>query len=188
MSAIAIIPARGGSTRILRKNIRDFRGQPIIAYSIRTAQDSGAFNAVVVSTDDDEIARVALKLGAAVVWRDYDDGKKGTQAVAADVLRQLPGFDLACVVYPCAPLLLPTDLTAAAGVLAQKLFCFGVGVDPLTDAGAFYFGRSNAFGTSPLYGPGSVLFPLPPERVCDINTEDDWAKAELMYDALRRAP
>ena len=66
MSALAIIPSRGGSKRIPRKNIRLFLGRPILAYSIEVALKSNLFNEVMVSTDDDEIARIALERGATV--------------------------------------------------------------------------------------------------------------------------
>ena len=66
MKAIAIITARGGSKRIPRKNIRDFNGKPIIAYSIEAALNSGMFEEVMVSTDDEEIAEISKKYGAKV--------------------------------------------------------------------------------------------------------------------------
>ena len=60
--------------------------------------------------------------------------------------------------------------------------------EPLADAGCFYFGTREAFmSREPLIGPGTMMFLLPPERVCDINTQEDWEKAERMFDALRRA-
>jgi N-acylneuraminate cytidylyltransferase len=70
---LAVIPARGGSKRIPRKNIRDFCGQPMVAWSIRAALDSGCFDHVLVSTDDEEIARVALDAGAEVPFRRPDE-------------------------------------------------------------------------------------------------------------------
>ena len=66
MKNIAIIPARGGSKRIPRKNIKPFMGKPIIAYSIEAALQSGLFDEVMVSTDDEEIAEIACKYGAQV--------------------------------------------------------------------------------------------------------------------------
>src|SRR5260221_2047531 len=101
----AIIPARGGSRRIKRKNVALFRGQPMLCYPIFTAKASGLFKLIVVSTDDDEIEQVALQAGAVVIRRGTDDGTKGTQEVARDVLRQLRSVSIACVIYPCSPLL-----------------------------------------------------------------------------------
>ncbi len=188
MVAVAIIPARSGSVRIAKKNIRDFRGKPIIAYSIQTAQDSGLFSLVIVSTDDDEIAGIALRLGAAVLWRDKDDGSKGTQEVAGDILRSMPGITDACVIYATAPLLLVDDLKAGkAALTGGKRFAFSVGTTPLCDAGAFYWGAADAFGSEALLGVNTALVPLPPERVCDINTEEDFKRAEQLYDAMRKA-
>ena len=66
MKNLCIIPARGGSKRIPRKNIKPFMGKPIIAYSIEAALNSGLFDEVMVSTDDEEIANVAKKFGASV--------------------------------------------------------------------------------------------------------------------------
>lgn len=188
MKAVAVIPARGGSQRIPKKNIKPFHGRPIIEYSIELAQNSGLFSVVVVTTDDEEIAMVSLKAGAAVVWREPDDGKKGTQEVAADVLRKMPGFEEACVIYATAPLLLADDLRKLSATIAKQNFAFTVGADPLSDAGAAYWGRASAFiAGEPLLAPGTAMVPLPPERVCDINTDSDWARAEQLYEALRRA-
>lgn len=186
MSAVAIIPARGGSVRIPRKNIKPFRGRPIICYSIETAQNSGLFSAVIVTTDDMEIAEIALKAGAAVIWREPDDGTKGTQEVAADVLRKMPGIDMACVIYATAPLLNAQDLRVGLEALNGRQFTFSVGTEPLADAGGFYWGWAKAFtdGT-PLLAHHTALVPLPKERVCDINDESDWAKAEQLFDAMR---
>jgi pseudaminic acid cytidylyltransferase len=187
MSCIAIIPARGGSVRIPRKNIKDFRGQPILAYAIQTATDSGLFAAVVVSTDDDEIAGIAMRLGALVAWRDKDDGTQGTQELAGDLLKRMPGITEACVIYPCTPLMQVADIRAAqqAMRLGAK-FAMTVGTDPLSDAGCLYWGKADAFReAAPLLASHTALVPLPPERVCDINTPADWSRAEQLFDAMR---
>jgi pseudaminic acid cytidylyltransferase len=189
MTSIAIIPARGGSVRLPRKNIRDFMGKPIIAYSIDVAEKFG-FDSIAVSTDDDEIAAVAKEYGASVMWREPDDGTKGTQEVAADVLKASSWhFDFACVIYPCAPLIEVDDLRQAfTAVNTGSRFAFGVGMDPLRDAGAFYFGLAEAFkGGYSLIQPGTAMIPLPNDRVCDINTLEDFERAERMYAALKGA-
>ena len=85
MSAVAIIPARGGSKRIPRKNIRDFQGRPIIAYSIEAALGSGLFDEVMVSTDDAEIAEIARQQGAAVPFL-RSAVAAGDHATTADAL------------------------------------------------------------------------------------------------------
>ena len=120
MKTLCIIPARGGSKRIPRKNIRLFLGMPIIAYSIRAAQQSGLFDAVMVSTDDAEIAEVATQYGAEVPFlrsaetaTDYAT----TAAVLTEVLRTYAGrgqfFDRVCCLYATAPFVTANTLQAA---------------------------------------------------------------------------
>ena len=184
---IAIIPARGNSQRIPGKNIRIFRGQPIICYSIETARDSELFDKIIVSTDDDLIASIALEAGAEVHRRPYDDGTKGTQEVARDVLCH--HYNDACVIYPTSPLLEWVDLALCYAQFLSRKVMFAMSVaDPLADAGCFYFGKRESFmARIPLIHWNTMMYPLPPERVCDINTQEDWEKAERMFDALRRA-
>lgn len=188
---IAIIPARYNSQRIPGKNTRQFRGKPIICYAIEAAQKSGLFDKVIVSTDGAAVAAIASTAGADVAWRDYDDGKKGTQDVARDVLLQMTDVTEACVIYPCSPLLVPSDLVRAHAVLQRPgaLFAMSVQVDPLADAGCLYFGKADAFrNRAPLIDSHTVMVPMPAGRCCDINTEDDWRKAEVMYDLHFRRP
>ncbi len=110
--SICIIPARGGSKRIPRKNIKHFLGKPIISYSIKAALQSNIFDVVMVSTDDTEIAEVAKNYGAAIPFlrsaKNSDD-----HATTADVLIEVLNtyqkeldrtFDVICCLYPCAPL------------------------------------------------------------------------------------
>ena len=118
MSALAIIPARGGSKRIPRKNIRPFCGKPIIAYSIEAAQRSGLFDDVVVSTDDEVIASVAKKYDATVPFlrpAGIADDVTGVMAVIAHALRELGTEkcpDEICMIYATAPLIRPDDIVA----------------------------------------------------------------------------
>ena len=109
---IAIIPARGGSKRIPRKNIKLFHGHPIIAYSIQVAQASGFFDKIIVSTDDQEIADIAVHYGAEVPFlrpSDLADDFTGTEEVIKDALQQLKKnsevFDYSCCIYATSPLL-----------------------------------------------------------------------------------
>lgn len=186
---IAIIPARGNSVRVPRKNVRDFRGKPMLRYPIDVAKASNLFQLVVVSTDDDEIEQVALDAGAVVTRRASDDGSKGTQEIARDVLSHFKTVGMACVVYPCSPLLSPSLLQIGRASLNQwRPFSMSVD-DRDQDAGCYYFGWRDAFMRKvPLEDPLTARVRLPAERVCDINTPADWARAESMYDALRRAP
>ena len=111
MNNIAIIPARGGSKRIPRKNIKDFLGKPIIAYSIEAAINSGLFDDVVVSSDDYEIAEIAKKYGAKFLKRS----KKNSDdfATLSDVIEEVKSiyfedniaFDTICCILATAPLL-----------------------------------------------------------------------------------
>jgi CMP-N-acetylneuraminic acid synthetase len=190
MTRIAIIPARGGSKRLPRKNVRPFKGKPMLVHPIDKARESGLFNLIVVSTDDREIEDAALAAGATVLRRDKDDGSKGTQEVARDVLLNI-NADEACVIYPCSPLLVAADLVRGHAVLQKPgaLFAMSVGSNPLQDAGCFYWGKAEAFYVrAPLIDSHTVMVPMPANRVCDINVPADWARAEQLYEALRRAP
>lgn len=110
MKNLAIITARGGSKRIPRKNIRDFLGKPIIAYSIESALKSNVFDEVMVSTDDDEIAEIAKKYGAKVPFKRSAETSNDT-ATTTDVIIEVLNeykkrdfdFDYACCIYPTAP-------------------------------------------------------------------------------------
>jgi pseudaminic acid cytidylyltransferase len=111
---IAIIPARGGSKRIPRKNIKYFHGKPIIAYSIEAAINSRCFDQVVVSTDDSEIAEVAKAFGAEVPFirpKKLADDYTGTNAVVKHAIQwffeQGETVEYACCIYATAPFLQP---------------------------------------------------------------------------------
>lgn len=129
MANVAIITARGGSKRIPRKNIKDFLGRPIIAYSIETALNSGLFDYVMVSTEDDEIAEVAKRYGAQVPFirsKQTADDYTGTADVVLEVLHDLTKtgkqFDNACCIYPTAPFITKQSLTAAYNLLQHHTF------------------------------------------------------------------
>lgn len=129
MSNVAVIPARGGSKRIPRKNIRDFLGKPIIAYSIEAALESGLFDEVMVSTDDEEIAKVAKKYGAKLPFMrsaENADDHATTVDVLVEVLQtykqQGKNFENACCIYPTAPLVKCTFLENAYERLVNKNF------------------------------------------------------------------
>ena len=119
---VAIIPARGGSKRIPRKNIRAFRGRPMIAWAIGAAQRAGVFDRIVVSTDDAEIAEVARAAGAelpftrpAALADDYTPTVP-VVAHAVDALALADG-DAVCCIYPGVPLLDGADLAAGLALL-----------------------------------------------------------------------
>jgi pseudaminic acid cytidylyltransferase len=187
VNAICIIPARGGSRRIEHKNIRDFRGKPIIAYSIEAAIATRLFGEVIVSTDDARIEAVARSCGAWVARRpaylavDY----VGTQAVAAYTLRSMAcDEEYCCVIYPTAPLMTVEDLHLGFEQLrtSQAPYVYAVGPD-WKDAGQWYWGRTLDF-TSGTSLDQAALYRLPAARTCDINVEADWLRAEQLYGAM----
>lgn len=124
MKAVAIIPARGGSKRIPRKNIKLFLGKPVIAYSIEAALQSGLFEEVMVSTEDEEIAQIAKQYGAQVPFmrslQNADD-----YATTFDVVKEVlswytsneNSFEWACCIYPCAPFVSAGKLVQAKAKL-----------------------------------------------------------------------
>jgi N-acylneuraminate cytidylyltransferase len=123
---IAIIPARGGSKRIPRKNIKLFHGKPIIAYSIEAAKKSHCFDKIIVSTDDQEIAQIALEYGAEVPFvrpQKIADDHATTLEVIKHALTWCMGekwnVDKACCIYPTAPFLLPEDIQQGLQKLSQ---------------------------------------------------------------------
>ena len=127
MRAVAIITARGGSKRIPRKNIRDFGGKPILAYSIEAAIASGIFDTVMVSTEDEEIAELARKYGAEVPFMrsaenadDYAVTKDVVKEVLDDYVREGECFDVACCIYPTAPFVTAEAIKTAMETLARE--------------------------------------------------------------------
>lgn len=124
--SVAIITARGGSKRIPRKNIKDFLGKPIIAYSITAALDAGCFDEVMVSTDDSEIAYIARQLGAEVPFLRSTEASNdfaSTEDVLLEVLyeynRQGKIFDYACCLYPTAPFVTAKKLKEGFDLLVK---------------------------------------------------------------------
>lgn len=127
MKNILIIPARGGSKRIPRKNIRDFLGRPIIAYSIEAALTSGCFDEVMVSTDDKEIAELSASYGARVPFYrspELSTDMAMTVPVLIEVLSEYERlgqrFDNICCLYPCAPFVTSARLREAMELLQNN--------------------------------------------------------------------
>jgi len=224
---VAVIPARGGSKRIPRKNIRPFAGKPIIAYSIAAARQCGLFDRIIVSTDDEEIAGVARDCGAETPFRrppELSDDDTGTNPVTAHALTWLADrgqdAEFACCIYATAPFIQADDLRRGYDALVStgKSFAFtvttydfsiqrairvmpGGAVEPFFpqwidsrsqdldvahhDAGQFYWGLVEAFRSGlAMFAADSVAVALPRHRVQDIDTPEDWTRAELMYAAL----
>ncbi|MCS3894574.1 N-acylneuraminate cytidylyltransferase [Bradyrhizobium japonicum USDA 38] len=132
---IAVIPARGGSKRIPRKNIRSFCGKPIIAYSIEAAQASGLFDEIIVSTDDAEIAEVARQFGATAPFvrpTEISDDHTGTAAVVKHAVTWFieRGDDIThvCCIYATAPLIEARFLREAHDALTSSDAAFAFSV------------------------------------------------------------
>jgi len=224
---LCIIPARGGSKRIPRKNIKEFCGKPIIAYSIEAAIESGLFADVVVSTDDAEIAEVASEWGASVPFirpKDLSDDFTGTTPVISHAIEELKKlgreYDYACCIYATAPFVSVENLRIGYEKLinSDKKFAFSVCAfeapifrsfelgsnsevkmfwpenfnkrsqdlpKAYFDAAQFYFGKPEAFGQNlQLFAEHSIGVELPSSLVQDIDTPEDWTRAEIMYQAI----
>lgn len=127
MSSIAIITARGGSKRIPKKNIRDFCGKPIIAYSIEAALSSGIFDEVMVSTDSEEIADIARQYGASVPFlrseatsNDFATTSDVLQEVLENYEKQGRSFEFFACIYPTAPFLTSVKIEEAFRILNES--------------------------------------------------------------------
>lgn len=225
---VAIIPARGGSKRIPRKNIKEFCGKPMIAWSIEAALQSGCFGRVIVSTDDAEIADVARQAGADVPFMrpaSLSDDHTGTTAVIRHGIEWLAEHkekpQHACCIYATAPFVTPEDIQRGMQLLTTtgSDYAFSVTSYPFPiqrairvtqqgrvemfqpeqfntrsqdleeafhDAGQFYWGTLDAWlAEKVIFGADSVPVPLPRHRVQDIDTMEDWHRAELMFRAMR---
>jgi carbamoyl-phosphate synthase large subunit len=227
---IAVIPARGGSKRIPRKNIRAFAGQPIISYSILAARAAALFDRIIVSTDDDEIAAVAREWGAETPFRrppELSGDFVGTDDVVKHAIRWLHSagqkVEFACCIYPTAPFIDSRHLRDGFELLQKsgKSYVFSVTsygfpiqrsirlnasgeIEPFDgrhfltrsqdlepyyhDAAQFYWGKSQAFLDDVVMfsGAASPLI-LPRYLVQDIDTQEDWERAEMMYESYVRS-
>ena len=224
---LCIIPARGGSKRIPRKNVRPFAGKPMIGYAIEAARASGLFDRIVVSTDHDEIARVSEAFGAEVPFRrpsDLADDFTPTVPVIAHALsacgRSASDEDQVCCLYPCVPLIDVGDIVRGHRLLDESgaPFVFPVAPFPAPvqralrrdadgrlapfqpefvatrsqdlepgyyDAGQFYWGAARAWlGGGAIHADAAGIV-LPAWRVVDIDSPEDWDRAELLFHVLR---
>jgi N-acylneuraminate cytidylyltransferase len=126
---LCIIPARGGSKRIPRKNIKEFSGKPIIAYSIEAAIKSKLFDEVIVSTDDEEIAEISKSYGASIPFfrsKENSSDLATTFDVLEEVFEKLEEqkrfFEYCCCIYPCAPFVKPDMLIASFKKMYENNF------------------------------------------------------------------
>lgn len=226
---LAVIPARGGSKRIARKNIKPFGGLPMIAWSIRAAIDSQCFDRIIVSTDDAEIATVAKEHGAEVPFvrpADLSDDHTGTTPVIAHAIdyqnEHGQTATQVCCIYATAPFVQADDLQRGLHVLqstgADYAFSVTSYAFPIQrairitqdhriemfqpehfntrsqdlqeawhDAGQFYWGEAQAWLTGkPIFSQDAAPVTLPRHRVQDIDTPEDWERAEWMFKAQQQ--
>ena len=225
---ICVIPARGGSKRIPRKNIKEFNGKSIIAYSIEAAFKSNCFSQVIVSTDDDEISEVAKKYGALVPFVRPDELSNdyaGTIPVIKHAIEWMEDnnnyIENVCCLYATAPFIQSKIISKAYQQLqdSNSDYCFSVTSfsfpiqraikivqgdkvnmfypehyntrsqdleEAYHDAGQFYWGKAQAFkDESPLFSEVATPYVLPRYLVQDIDTMEDWIRAETMYKVLQ---
>lgn len=225
---IAVIPARGGSKRIPRKNIKEFCGKPMIAYSIEAALQSGCFDKVVVSTDDSEIAEVVKYYGAEVPFirpvelsNDYASTIPVIRHAIEWFMQQGIDPQLVCCLYATAPFVTAEYLqqglkqiteSNASYAFTVTSYAFPIqraikilpelGIEMFDetsfntrsqdleeawhDAGQFYWGKAEAWLTEKvIFGPDSTPVILPRHRVQDIDTPEDWDRAEWLFKAMQ---
>lgn len=225
---ICIIPARGGSKRIPRKNIKLFCGQPMIAYSIKSAIESNIFDRIIVSTDDDEIAKTSINYGAEVPFLrpkelsdDYSTTTDVIEHAHAWLIDNQVSVKFLCVLYATAPFTSSNDIINGFNQIKNYKNCKVVfpiveynfpiqraikltnngSLDMFQpehllsrsqdlekayhDAGQFYWMRSEFIGSgaSPFSKIARPII-IPHYRVQDIDTDDDWIRAELIYKSL----
>jgi pseudaminic acid cytidylyltransferase len=223
---VAVIPARGGSKRIPKKNSKEFAGLPLIAYSIEAAKKSGVFDHIIVSTDDTAIANIAKAYGAQVPFmrpENLSDDITGTRDVTNHAIEWVkqhigePAF--CCAIYATAPFLQAEYLQQGLQALVEqsdKSFAYSVTSfafpiqrallmkdgyalpafekdiakrsqdlpEAYHDAGQFYWGRTEDYLSSKaIFSEYGIPIILPRHLVQDIDTPEDWYRAELMYQA-----
>ena len=227
MQRVAIIPARGGSKRIPRKNIKVFCGKPMIAWSIDAAKASGCFDKIIVSTDDAEIADVAKEWGASVPFTrpaELSDDYTGTLPVMRHAVEWLSEHeapvDYACCLYATAPFVSAEDLRLGWELIQEADYSYAFAVTSYAfpiqrairitengrvamfnpehfnsrsqdleeawhDAGQFYWGRAKVWEEErAIFGEHSLPIKLPRHRVQDIDTAEDWERAELLFKVM----
>jgi|SaaInlV_100m_DNA_6_1039743.scaffolds.fasta_scaffold09339_2 pseudaminic acid cytidylyltransferase len=231
-NAIAIIPARGGSKRIPKKNIKDFFGKPLIAYSIEVAIASNLFEKVIVTTDDENIAKIAREYGAEVPFirpSKLSDDFTGTVDVVNHAVEYLEScgesYEYICTIYATAPFLQSKYLvegyekiqeSTAINAFSSTSMPFPIQrtfklnedgrcemftpehymtrsqdlEEAYQDAGQFYWTnriRQKETSNSIVFSDISIPIILPRHLVQDIDTYEDWVRAEYMYEALKKS-
>jgi len=226
---ICIIPARGGSKRIVKKNVKIFNGKPIIAYSIEQALASNCIDRVIVSTDDEEISNVAIRYGAEVPFKrppELSNDITPTNPVITHAVNWIENqgelVDSICCLYATAPFIQSNSISEAYGQFKKYNadFCYSVTSFPFPiqraikindsgkvnmfhpehintrsqdleeayhDAGQFYWGTKEAFNSnSSILSDTVIPFILPRHLVQDIDTLEDWRRAEIMHEVIQK--
>lgn len=225
---ICIIPARGGSKRIPKKNIRLFCGKPIIQWSIEAALESKCFDKIIVSTDSEEIANISKRIGAEVPFirpKSLSDDYTATAPVinhALEFINQKHGnVEYVCCIYATAPFVEPAYIKDGLKKIIDTNANFSFSVtsfpfpiqraikltqdnksqmffpenlnkrsqdleDSFHDAGQFYWGKSSAWLEGKrMFDDNSIPIIIPRYKVQDIDSEEDWQRAELMFKAIK---
>lgn len=223
MMNIAVIPARFGSKRIPKKNIKNFNGRPMIAWAIENALNSNCFDKVLISSDSQEIINIAATYGAESLFirpQNLSDDYVPTLPVVVHAINFCNNLsmriDNVCCIYPCTPFLTTNDLKNSLDILKQRPAEFVYPVceyyHPIQramrrnnigkmsfiqkkyelirtqdlekayyDAGQFYWGTSESWLKKEKLHSNGIGMPIPNWRYVDIDTEDDWVRAELIY-------
>jgi len=229
MKNLAVIPARGGSKRIPKKNIKLFKNKPMIAWSIEAAKNSNCFDEILVSTDDKGIAAISEEYGANVPFlrpKELSDDFTPTHSVIEHAITWLYdnqiSYQNVCCIYPTAPLIQVEDLKKSLKILANSIEDIYVFVattypyqifrsfliddegyskmiypekfqersqdleDAFHDAGQFYWAKSKTWINNKNIFQRAKPLVIPRWRVQDIDNEEDWFRAEILYELLEK--
>ena len=224
---VVIIPARGGSKRIPHKNIKNFNGKPIIYWPLKVLQNSNLFDKIIVSTDDPNISKLALSLGAEVPFlrpKNISDDYSNVSDVMSHAVNWLKkskvNMDVVCCVYSTAAFITENDLQNGFQLFRNNDFNFvfsattfpypiqrafkriyknGVKMidnkyiktrsqdleETYHDAAQFYFGKPDSWiNNNEIFSHSSEIVVLPKWRVQDIDTQEDWKRAEILHKTL----
>ena len=226
---LCVIPARGRSKRIHKKNIKQFCGKPLIVWSIEKAIESGCFDKIIVSTDDIEIANIAKNYGAEVPFirpKELSDDYTSTNEVISHAIKfQIKNSkrpSIVCCIYPTAPFVQTKDIKHGLEILkineVDYVFSVTTFAYPIQrsfrmtknqkiemfwpeylysrsqdleeawhDAGQFYWGITDSWlENKPIIGNNTKVIHLPRYRVQDIDTYEDWERAEWMFKVINK--
>lgn len=174
---LAVIPARGGSKRVPRKNLREFRGKPLIQWAIDASWESKYIDARVVSTDDEEIFRISLALNGAPLQRPADLATD--TASSEDVLRHVLGcvpLDWVVLLQPTSPLRTTEDIDACIERAQMGDGCVSYSNETWRQNGAVYVAKAEWIAKHDFSHMGLMKYIMPGSRSLDIDTEEDFQK------------